>query len=70
MYISFNSLQAIPIGTPSLTTGIGQMVRGGREWAFNMQMASGSSTSQVTHWAREEVSHHQQRAGTPKGDHP
>ncbi len=51
VYISFNSLQAIPSGTPSLTTGIGQMVRGGREWAFNMQMASGSSTSQVTHWA-------------------
>ena len=51
MYISFNSLEAIPVGTPSPTTGIGQMVRAGREWAFNMQMASGSSTSQVTHWA-------------------
>jgi len=51
VYISFNSLQAIPTGTPSLTTGLGQMVRSGREWAFNMQMASGRSTSQVTHWA-------------------
>jgi len=51
VYISFNSLQEIPVGTPSLTTGIGQMVRAGREWVFDMQMASGSSTSQVTHWA-------------------
>jgi hypothetical protein len=51
VYISFNSLQTIPTGTPSLTTGIGQLVRVGREWAFNMQMASGSSSSQVTHRA-------------------
>jgi hypothetical protein len=40
VYISFNSLQAIPIGTPSLTTGIGQMVRARQGWEFNMQMAS------------------------------
>src|SRR5262249_37386557 len=51
VFISFNSLQAIPTGTPSLTTGAGQMVRSGRDWAFEMQMASGSSASQLTHWA-------------------
>jgi len=51
VYATFNQLQAIPDGTPALTTGIGQMVRADGEWTFNMQMASGSSSSQVTHWA-------------------
>jgi hypothetical protein len=51
VYISFNAVEAIPAGTPSLTTGFGQMVRSDGQWTFNMQMASGSATSQVTHWA-------------------
>jgi hypothetical protein len=27
VYISFNAVEAIPLGTPSRTTGFGQMVR-------------------------------------------
>ena len=42
---------AIPAGTPSVTTGIGRMTRVHGAWAFEMQMASGSSSTQVTHWA-------------------
>ena len=51
VYISFNSVQVVPVGNPSITTGTGAMVwqRGG--WTFNMQMASGSSSTQVAHWA-------------------
>ena len=52
VYISFNAVEAIPAGTPSLTTGFGHMARAdGGAWSFTMQMASGSSSSQVTHWA-------------------
>jgi hypothetical protein len=51
VYITFNSLQERPVGSPSLTTGFGQMVRADGDWAFSMQMASGSSSLQVTHWA-------------------
>jgi hypothetical protein len=51
VYITFNGLQAVPSGTPSLTTGIGAMVKADGSWTFNMQMASGSSSVQVTHWA-------------------
>jgi hypothetical protein len=51
VYISFTSVKAIPLGTPAITTGIGKMVRADGEWTFNMQMASGSETTQVTHWA-------------------
>jgi hypothetical protein len=51
VYISFNAVQAIPLGSPSITTGTGQMVRQSGAWTFNMQMASGSSSIQVAHWA-------------------
>ncbi len=51
VYISFNSLSSVPVGSPSLTTGVGEMVLKGNDWTFNMQMASGSSSNQVTHWA-------------------
>jgi hypothetical protein len=51
VYITFNSLTDPPVGSPSLTTGVGKMVLKGNEWTFNMQMASGSSSNQVTHWA-------------------
>ena len=49
-YLTFNPLQQVSDGEPSLTTGFGDMVRADGEWTFSMQMASGSS-SQVTHWA-------------------
>lgn len=51
VYMSFTSVQKLPIGTPSITTGIGKMLPVDGDWAFNMQMASGSSDTQVTHWA-------------------
>lgn len=51
VYIAFNPLNTIPIGSPSLTTGVGQMVLKEEEWTFNMQMASGNASSQVGHWA-------------------
>ena len=47
--ISFNSVQTM--GSPSITTGAGQMVKERDAWTFNMQMASGSSSNQVAHWA-------------------
>jgi len=40
VYIAFNSLQPPPIGNPTLTIGIGQMVKKKGDWTFNMQMAS------------------------------
>jgi hypothetical protein len=49
--ISFNSVRAIPVGNPSITTGSGDMVRRHGQWTFNMQMASGSSSTQIAHWA-------------------
>ncbi len=51
VYIAFNPLSTIPIGSPSLTIGLGQMVLKQGEWTFNMQMASGTSSNQVAHWA-------------------
>ena len=51
VYISFNAVQTIPLGSPSITTGTGDMVKQRRAWTFNMQMASGSSSTQVAHWA-------------------
>ena len=51
VFISFNAVEAIPIGSPSITTGTGEMVRQRGKWTFNMQMASGSSSTQVAHWA-------------------
>jgi hypothetical protein len=51
VYISFNAVQALPLGSPSITTGTGEMVRQSGAWTFNMQMASGSSSTQVAHWA-------------------
>jgi hypothetical protein len=51
VYITFNSLTDPPVGSPSLTTGVGKMVLKGNDWTFNMQMSSGSSSNQVTHWA-------------------
>jgi len=51
VYITFNSLTDPPVGSPALTTGIGRMVLKGNDWTFNMQMASGSSSNMITHWA-------------------
>lgn len=51
VYIAFNPLTTIPIGSPSLTIGTGKMVLKNEEWTFNMQMSSGSSSNQVAHWA-------------------
>jgi len=51
VYISFNAVQTIPLGSPSITTGTGDMVKQRGAWTFNMQMASGSSSTQVAHWA-------------------
>ncbi len=51
VYITFNSLAAVPVGSPALTTGVGTMVLKGNDWTFNMQMASGQASSQITHWA-------------------
>ncbi|MEW6143439.1 MAG: hypothetical protein AB1598_00310 [Thermodesulfobacteriota bacterium] len=51
VYISFNSLTDPPAGSPSLTTGVGEMVLKGDEWTVNMQMSSGSSSIHITHWA-------------------
>jgi hypothetical protein len=35
----------------SITTGFGQMVRVGDQWAFQMQMSTASGKSQLLHWA-------------------
>jgi hypothetical protein len=35
----------------SVTTGFGQMVRVGEEWAFQMQMSTASGEEQLLHWA-------------------
>ena len=51
VYISFNPLQASSDDTISLTTGTGKMAFKDGEWTFLMQMASGSSSAQITHWA-------------------
>jgi len=51
VYISFNAVQTIPHGSPSITTGTGDMVKQAGAWTFNMQMASGSSETQISHWA-------------------
>ena len=51
VYISFNAVQTIPLGSPSITTGTGDMVKHRGAWTFNMQMASGSSSTQIAHWA-------------------
>ena len=51
VYIAFNSVQTVPVGTPSITVGTGQMTKRNSEWMFNMQMASGSAQTQVAHWA-------------------
>jgi len=51
VYIAFNPLSTIPIGSSTLTIGLGQMVLKSGEWTFNMQMASGTSSNQVAHWA-------------------
>ena len=49
--ISFTAVQAIPVGNPSITTGLGKMVPQNGAWTFNMQMASGSTATQIAHWA-------------------
>lgn len=51
VYITFNSQPAAPQATPALTTGFGEMTPYLGRWAFGMQMASGSASMQVTHWA-------------------
>ena len=38
-------------GTGTTTIGIGTMVRKGRQWTMANQMSTGSSSSQVGHWA-------------------
>lgn len=50
VYLTFNATGGK--GPPALTTGVGAMVRSGKGWAFEMQMASGNDRLQVTHWAR------------------
>jgi hypothetical protein len=51
VHIAFNAVRAIPIGSPSITTGTGHMAQQSGQWTFGMQMASGSSSTQVAHWA-------------------
>lgn len=51
VFISFNPLQASSEDTITLTTGTGKMAFKDGEWTFLMQMASGSSSAQVAHWA-------------------
>ncbi|MCC6712034.1 MAG: hypothetical protein IT344_01605 [Candidatus Dadabacteria bacterium] len=51
VFISFNSLQASSEDAVTLTTGTGKMALKDGEWTFLMQMASGSSSVQITHWA-------------------
>ena len=51
VYISFTSTQDIPIGNPSITTGLGIFEQQAGLYAFTMQMASGSSSTQISHWA-------------------
>ncbi|HML93903.1 MAG TPA: hypothetical protein PKC29_00560 [Thermodesulfobacteriota bacterium] len=51
VFISFNPLQASSEDTVTLTTGTGKMAFKDGEWTFLMQMASGSSSAQITHWA-------------------
>ncbi|MBL8263572.1 MAG: hypothetical protein JNM58_14200 [Xanthomonadaceae bacterium] len=50
VYLTFNSTGGN--GTPTLTTGVGAVVADLGGPAFQMQMATGSDTLQVTHWAR------------------
>ena len=45
VYISFNAVQVISLGNPSITTGTGAMVKQVGAWTFGMQMASGSSST-------------------------
>ncbi|GAA4802527.1 hypothetical protein [Lysobacter hankyongensis] len=49
VYIAFNSQPAR--GRPSITSGTGEMSETPDGWAFAMQMATGSDTRQVAHWA-------------------
>lgn len=51
VYITFNARSAAPQASPALTTGFGEMTPYQGRWAFAMQMASGSASMQVTHWA-------------------
>ena len=51
VYIAFNPISTIPIGSSSLTIGLGQMVLKNGDWTFNMQMSSGAAFNQVAHWA-------------------
>lgn len=51
VFIAFNPLESPPVGSPTLTTGAGKMVLKDGEWTFLMQMASGSSSMQIAHWA-------------------
>ncbi len=51
VYISFNAVEAIQIENPAITTGNGEMVQKSGDWAFAMQMASGTSSTEVSHWA-------------------
>lgn len=48
--ISFNGIPAGP-RSPTITIGTGEMVKQGGSWTFLMQMASGTRSTQVAHWA-------------------
>jgi hypothetical protein len=50
VYLTFTSTGGS--GSPSLTTGIGEVIEDTDGPVFQMQMATGSSQLQVTHWAR------------------
>lgn len=59
VYLTFNTTGGS--GSPTLTTGIGKVVESSEGPVFQMQMATGSSRLQVTHWAKMT----QCRAGQP-----
>ncbi|HSF08458.1 MAG TPA: hypothetical protein VLA60_03530 [Nitrospirales bacterium] len=50
--ISFNGIPELPgPKSPTITTGTGEMVKQRGSWTFLMQMASGTQSTQVAHWA-------------------
>ncbi len=59
VYLTFNTIGGS--GSPTLTTGIGEVIEDRTGPVFQMQMATGSDRLQVTHWARMT----QCRAGQP-----
>ena len=50
--ISFNGMPGLPgPKSPTITTGTGELVKQRGSWTFLMQMASGTRSTQVAHWA-------------------